>query len=191
MPPSCVWGWLFLSQIWIDNLLSVIFPDWVSEIHTAQSQWLIRRQRTRISNILSLYFILITTLIHGSKNIRYSFKWQNKSFTWISFIAKWSKPKHQCPHPSGHLPQVLPFFFDAHRQSERELRKLSIIKPLPTLSWGWAVLIFKVLNLLICGWLQVKLWYIITIKSGGCVLWADLQVQSEDKVWIIDLDGLD
>ena len=50
----------------------VIFPDWVSEIHTAQSQWLIQRQRIRISNILSLYFILITTLIHGSKDTRYS-----------------------------------------------------------------------------------------------------------------------
>ena len=35
---------------------AVIFPDWVGEIHTAQSQQLNRRQRTRISNILSLIF---------------------------------------------------------------------------------------------------------------------------------------
>ena len=60
---------------------SVIFPDWVGEIHTAQSQRFIWRQRTRISNILSLYFILITTLIHGSKNTCYSINRQNKSFT--------------------------------------------------------------------------------------------------------------
>ena len=35
------------------NIAGVIFPDWVGEIHTAQSQRLDRRQRTRISNILS------------------------------------------------------------------------------------------------------------------------------------------
>ena len=32
-------------------------------------------------------------------------------------------PKHQCPHPSGHFPLVLPFFFDAHRLRERELKR--------------------------------------------------------------------
>ena len=37
----------------IINVHTVIFPDWVGEIHTAQSQRLDWRQRTRISNILS------------------------------------------------------------------------------------------------------------------------------------------
>ena len=32
--------------------LTVIFPDWVGEIHTAQLQWLDWRQRTRIPKVL-------------------------------------------------------------------------------------------------------------------------------------------
>ena len=40
------------EEAFADKLQIVIFPDWVSEIHTAQLQWLDRRQRTRIPKVL-------------------------------------------------------------------------------------------------------------------------------------------
>ena len=63
---TCNYGYCLRIYLYLGFYCYI--PDWVGEIHTAQSQWLDRRQRTRIPNILLLYFILITTLIHGSKN---------------------------------------------------------------------------------------------------------------------------
>ena len=48
-------------KVFCDHSSNVIFLDWVGEIHTAQSQWLGQRQRTKTSIILLILYLNTNT----------------------------------------------------------------------------------------------------------------------------------
>ena len=142
------WMWMEMSTRWSHDLTVNVWPSpkWMCQMAVLYSRigsvkytplsrnGLIGDKELESQIFFHNIFILITTLIHGSKNTAIASINRTRALLESDLLSNWSKHRHlssyvfQHPHPSGRLAPSLTFLFDAHRQraQERERAKKAL-----------------------------------------------------------------